>query len=59
MTEKENRKSRIINIVYGTIEKYQSSEMFKKVPLEKYDNWKDDIIEKFQDYIVNNYKRKR
>lgn len=46
----------IIKIVYGTINDYEK--IFKNTPFEEYDNWKDEIIEKVQDYIKDNYNKK-
>ena len=40
----------IIKIVYETVEENQKK--FPSHKLERYDNWKDDIIEKVQDYII-------
>ena len=43
-----NYDNRVIDIVYKTVE--ENLEKFDE-PLERYDNWKDDIIERIQDYI--------
>jgi len=44
-----NYDRRVIDIVYTAVE--YNLNKFKGIPLERYDNWKDDIIEGVQDYI--------
>ena len=43
-----NYNKKVIDIVYETVAQHQKK--YDK-PLEQYDNWKDEIIELFQDYI--------
>ena len=52
-----NRNRRIIDIVYKTVER--NIDKFPGYKLESYDNWKDDIIGKMQNYIANNYVPKK
>lgn len=44
-----NINKKITKIVYETVD--ETKKKFPDKRLEDYDNWKDDIIEKIQDYI--------
>ena len=45
-----NIDKKVTQIVYETVKTNQKR--FQGVNLEMYDNWKDDIIEKIQEYIT-------